>query len=46
MILQNTLMIMITVGQQTNQYSSTDIAFSPNMVGGATINFIPLKMLS
>jgi len=30
-------------GQQTNQYSSTDIAFSPNMVGGATISFIPLK---
>jgi iron complex outermembrane recepter protein len=30
-------------GQQINQYSSTDIAFSPNMVGGATINFIPLK---
>ena len=29
--------------QQINQYSSTDIAFSPNMVGGATINFIPLK---
>ena len=30
-------------GQQTNQYSKTDIAFSPNIVGGATINFIPLK---
>src|SRR6186713_161847 len=30
-------------GQQTNQYSKTDIAFSPNMVGGATISFIPLK---
>src|SRR5436190_9760407 len=30
-------------GQQTNQYSKTDIAFSPNMVGGATINFILLK---
>src|SRR6187401_331169 len=30
-------------GQQTNQYSKTNIAFSPNMVGGATINFIPLK---
>lgn len=30
-------------GQQINQYSSTDIAFSPNMVGGVTINFIPLK---
>src|SRR4029079_719818 len=30
-------------GQQTTQYSKTDIAFSPNMVGGATINFIPFK---
>ena len=30
-------------GQQTNQYSKTDIAFSPNMVGGATIDLIPLK---
>ena len=30
-------------GQITNQYSSTDIAFSPNIVGGATINFIPFK---
>jgi len=30
-------------GQQINQYSKTDIAFSPNMIGGATINFIPLK---
>ena len=30
-------------GQQTMQYSSTDIAFSPNMVGGATISFIPVK---
>jgi iron complex outermembrane recepter protein len=30
-------------GQQIKQYSSTDIAFSPNIVGGATINFIPLK---
>jgi len=30
-------------GQQINQYSSTDIAFSPKMVGGVTINFIPLK---
>ncbi|TMI85943.1 MAG: TonB-dependent receptor [Bacteroidetes bacterium] len=30
-------------GQQINRYSKTDIAFSPNMVGGATINFIPLK---
>src|SRR6185436_16840440 len=30
-------------GQQINQYSKTDIAFSPNIVGGATINFIPVK---
>ena len=30
-------------GQQINQYSKTDIAFSPNMISGATINFIPLK---
>ena len=30
-------------GQITNQYQSTDIAFSPNLVGGATINFIPFK---
>ena len=30
-------------GQITNQYSSTDIAFSPNMVGSATISFIPVK---
>jgi iron complex outermembrane receptor protein len=30
-------------GQKVNQYSSTDIAFSPNMVGGATITFIPIK---
>ena len=30
-------------GQQTKQYSSTDIAFSPNLVGGAVISFIPVK---
>ncbi len=30
-------------GQKTNQYSSADIAFSPNMVGGATISFLPIK---
>jgi len=30
-------------GQQTNQYSKTDIAFSPNIIGGATISFIPVK---
>ena len=30
-------------GQQTKQHSSTDIAFSPNIIAGATINFISLK---
>jgi iron complex outermembrane recepter protein len=30
-------------GQQTNFYSSTDIAFSPNKVAGASINIIPVK---
>jgi iron complex outermembrane receptor protein len=30
-------------GQQTKQYSSTNIAFSPNLVGAATISFIPIK---
>ena len=30
-------------GQQTKQYSSTDIAFSPGMVGGATLSFFPVK---
>jgi iron complex outermembrane receptor protein len=30
-------------GQQIKNYSSGDIAFSPNMIGAATINFIPLK---
>ena len=30
-------------GQQTKQYSSTDIAFSPNLVGGAVISFFPVK---
>ena len=30
-------------GQQTNIYNSSDIAFSPNVVAGATINFIPIK---
>jgi len=29
--------------QKTNQYSSTDIAFSPSIVGGTTINFIPFR---
>lgn len=30
-------------GQKANQFSSSDIAFSPSMVGGATLNFIPAK---
>ena len=30
-------------GQQVNRYAKTDIAFSPNIIGGATISFIPLK---
>jgi len=30
-------------GQITNLYSSTDLAFSPNIVGAATISFIPVK---
>lgn len=30
-------------GQKTNNYSSATIAYSPAIVGGATINFIPLK---
>lgn len=30
-------------GQIINQYAKTDIAFSPNIVGGATISFIPAK---
>ena len=30
-------------GQQTKQHSSTDIAFTTNIIAGATINFIPLK---
>ena len=28
-------------GQKTNQYKETDIAFSPAVVGGATINITP-----
>jgi iron complex outermembrane receptor protein len=32
-------------GQKTNSYSSTDIALSPNIVGGATINFLPTQKL-
>ena len=30
-------------GQRTFQYHSTDISFSPNIIAGATINFIPVK---
>jgi len=30
-------------GQQTKFYSKTDISFSPSVVGGAVINFIPVK---
>jgi iron complex outermembrane recepter protein len=30
-------------GQITNKYRSTDIAFSPNIIGAATISFIPVK---
>jgi iron complex outermembrane receptor protein len=30
-------------GQKTNTFNSTDIAFSPNIVGGATLNFLPCK---
>jgi len=30
-------------GQITNLYSSTDLAFSPNIVGAATISVIPVK---
>ncbi len=30
-------------GQQTTTYRNTDIAFSPSMVGGATVSFLPVK---
>jgi iron complex outermembrane recepter protein len=33
------------VGQQTTIYKNTDIAFSPSVVGGATINILPVKNL-
>ena len=29
--------------QKTNHYSKTDIAFSPNVVGGASVNILPCK---
>jgi iron complex outermembrane recepter protein len=30
-------------GQQTKFYNKTDISFSPTVIGGGSINFIPLK---
>src|SRR5436190_5877745 len=30
-------------GQKIKNYKSTDIAYSPAVVGGATINFLPIK---
>jgi len=30
-------------GQKSNQYKETDIAFSPNAVGSATISFLPVN---
>jgi iron complex outermembrane receptor protein len=32
-------------GQKVNNYSSPDIAFSPDVVGAASINFLPVKNL-
>jgi iron complex outermembrane receptor protein len=32
-------------GQKVNNYKTTDIAYSPHIVGGASINFLPLKNL-
>ena len=32
-------------GQKIKQYKSTDIALSPAVVGGATVNFLPAKKL-
>ena len=32
-------------GQKMIRYSSTDIAFSPKMVGGESINFLPFKKI-
>jgi iron complex outermembrane receptor protein len=32
-------------GQKTNQYDNTDIAFSPAIVGAATVNFTPVPEL-
>lgn len=33
------------VGQKSIQHNNTNIAFSPNIVGGATVNILPLKNL-
>lgn len=33
-------------GQKTFKYNETDISFSPNVVGGATVSFLPAKGLS
>ena len=30
-------------GQKNFQYNNTDISFSPNIIAGATLNFIPVK---
>ena len=30
-------------GQKTFQYHNTDISFSPNIIAGATVNFLPVK---
>ncbi len=30
-------------GQKTFQYNNTDISFSPNIIAGATLNFLPVK---
>jgi iron complex outermembrane receptor protein len=32
-------------GQKLNQFSSTDIALSPNVIGAATLSFLPVKNL-
>ena len=33
-------------GQQVNRYHSTDIALSPNVIGAASLDFIPAKSLT
>lgn len=33
------------IGQQSFTHSNTDIAFAPSVVGGASLNFLPLKNL-